>query len=266
VLRVSLACAAIAGALLLLTAPAQAAAPPNDEATTATVISGLPFSDAINTVGATSAGDDIICFPEGSTVWYAFTPTSDGDVTVSTAGSDFDSTLTVFTGSPGALNAIACNDDSVGLQAALLFAANAGVTYYIRAGSFNDGASGGNLRIAVDNAPPPPAVTMSIAGGTVDKAGAATLTGTVSCNKAIAVSVTASLTQLFAQRVNITGTGAVGVDCTPPRVPVQLTVSALNGRFGAGQAQVAADAFACDEFGRCTDPTVNTRVQLRRGK
>jgi hypothetical protein len=105
----------------------------------------------LNTRVATAAGDPTpACQANfGKGVWYSFTPNASGAVTISTCGSDFDTVLAVFTGSCGALTAVACNDDDgpacAGSQASVTFAGTAGVTYRILAGG--SGAIGGNLSI-----------------------------------------------------------------------------------------------------------------------
>src|SRR3712207_847829 len=108
---------AILTTALLLIAPAVlttkvfAQPPNNDDFDSATIISSLPFSNSINTVEATTAADDPFCAGNGHTVWYSFTPDEDGEVNAfleaNTVGSDYDTTLSVYTGSRGNLEQIA---------------------------------------------------------------------------------------------------------------------------------------------------------------
>jgi hypothetical protein len=85
----------------------------------------------------------------GKGVWYSFTPSASGTVTISTCGSDFDTALAVYTGSCGSLTEIACNDDSgpacATSQASVSFSGTAGTTYRILAGGH--GGASGNLSI-----------------------------------------------------------------------------------------------------------------------
>jgi hypothetical protein len=83
-------------------------------------------------------------------VWYTFTPTCDGPVTVDTCGlcpgqpSPFDTVLSAYTGACGALIPVICNDDAggaCGVQSQVTFFGTAGVLYYIRVAGAN-GASG----------------------------------------------------------------------------------------------------------------------------
>ena len=63
---------------------------------------------------------------------------------VNTFNSDYDTTLTVVTGSPGNFTVIACNDDAQGgSQSQVIINVSAGVTYYFMVEPKAPG--GGNL-------------------------------------------------------------------------------------------------------------------------
>ena len=91
----------------------------------------------------------------GHTLWYSFTGTG-GDVTVDTAGSDFDTIAAVYDES---LALVDCNDDvlfePIGgtLQAALTVSTDAGATYYVQVGGFVGFDTGmpefGRLRLSI---------------------------------------------------------------------------------------------------------------------
>jgi hypothetical protein len=121
--------------------------PDNDAFGSATVLAGLPFSASLSTVEATTAADDPSCEGNAASVWYAYTPPVSAWLTASTLGSDYDTTLSAYTGSPGALSSVACNNDAGGLQSQVTFLANAGVTYYFMAAGVS---GGGNLVFSVD--------------------------------------------------------------------------------------------------------------------
>jgi hypothetical protein len=121
----------------------------SDDFDDANVISELPFSDSVDTFGATTASDDPDCVGQGPTVWYAFTPEEDLNVDANTFGSDYDTTLSVYTGSRGNLTQIACNDDTDGLQSRVQFAAVAEETYFFMIGAFGSGP-GGQLVFSID--------------------------------------------------------------------------------------------------------------------
>lgn len=139
--------------VFVFSAPAMAQ-PANDDLAAATAVTALPFADSVDTTAASTETDepteDEFCPPRGSTVWYALTLGSGQSVKVDTAGSDYDTTLAVYTGTNYSdLALVDCNDDTFfGLQAALTFEAQAGVTYLIQVGSFG-GDSGGNLELSI---------------------------------------------------------------------------------------------------------------------
>lgn len=162
-----------------------AAAPDNDAAALPTVIADVPFSDSLDTTEATSEPvDPGTCVANSHTVWYQLTATTTEDLLVHTFGSDFD--IVVHVGTPaggGAMDVIACVDDSGGtLQAAVRFLAEAGTTYLIAVGSFLD-SNGGNLVLDLDVAPPPLEIELTIeAIGSFHPTGIARIGGTVTCS------------------------------------------------------------------------------------
>jgi hypothetical protein len=142
----------VAGLLLaLLNVPPALAQPTNDDFDSATVISALPFVDSISTVDATNPGDDPFCNGFEHTVWYSFTPTQDTTIRADTVGSDYATSLGVYTGSRGALSEVAC---ASGAPAQVAFTASANTTYFFMVASVCCGNPGGNLVFRVN---PPPA-------------------------------------------------------------------------------------------------------------
>ena len=78
-----------------------AAAPANDDLADAIVFSLTGSSPLGGTnVGATAELDepDHAGVPSATSVWWQFTAPEDGDVTLTTRGSDFDTVLAVYTG------------------------------------------------------------------------------------------------------------------------------------------------------------------------
>ena len=98
-------------AVLAVASPAVAAPPVNDDVSAATAVTGVPFTDTVNTSGATFDSEtDAGCGV--ATVWYRWTAPADGSVEFNTVGSDYDTTLALFTGEPPNLVLEECNDDS----------------------------------------------------------------------------------------------------------------------------------------------------------
>jgi len=108
-----------------------------------------------------------------STVWFTFTPSSNGTITdLSTQFSNYDTTLAVFTGTMGNLTMVpgACNDDinpGVVIQSDLQnISVTGGTTYYIMLGAFgppdpNPVALGGYSNITLSFTQGPPDFTMT---------------------------------------------------------------------------------------------------------
>jgi hypothetical protein len=173
--------------LPMLGATAALAAPPaNNGFNNATVIPNLPFHDAIDTTEATRVASDPDCSGGGDshTVWYSFTPSADQDISANTFGSDYDTTLSAYTGTLGSLTQVACNDDTGGtVQSAILFSVSAGVNYHLMVASFDD-SPGGAMELSVAVAPPPVRITITIApNGSVNVNGVVRIHGTITCSR-----------------------------------------------------------------------------------
>lgn len=93
--------------------------------------------------------------PGGKSVWWTWTPPASGQFIVSTAGSDFDTLLAIYTGSTLAgLTAVASSDDtqSQTRNAAVVLNAGSGTTYQIAVDGYNGDT--GNIRLIVRPAVP----------------------------------------------------------------------------------------------------------------
>lgn len=143
--------------------------PANDSCAMATVINPAlnPQTLTQSTTLATTAVTDPV-MPCGSTsvpqqsntVWFSYTAPSAQDVTVTTAGSTYDTVLAVWCPPcPTPTELVACNDDGpgLGLQSSVTFRAAAGQTYLIEVADF--GSPGGgtlNLNVSSVSFTPPP--------------------------------------------------------------------------------------------------------------
>lgn len=100
-------------------------------------------------LGATDSITDPVptCVANGfsSTVWFKFTPSTSGSITLDTIGSSsssgglVDTVLAVYTGTEGALTEVACNDDivlGVNVVSRATFHVTAGTQYYAAVGSY----------------------------------------------------------------------------------------------------------------------------------
>lgn len=123
-------------------APPLPTPPPNDNFANGQTITGCTGSTDGSTFGATSetgepnhAPGDTSADSPGRTIWYFWTPSGSGTTTITTAGSDFDTLLSVYTGdSLGSLTRVGSNDDvqlGVVLTSSVTLNTNGGTTYRI---------------------------------------------------------------------------------------------------------------------------------------
>jgi hypothetical protein len=222
---------------------AAAAPPSNDTEAGAIDIGSLPFNHSQDTSGATADGPRF-CASQAS-VFYTFTPDAASRLQVDLIGSEYDTTLGVYTRRAGGdVHQITCSDDRFGLASGVRFRAEVGVTYFLIVsqccGSRGSSGGGGPLvltaaevtNIELD-------YSFQVNGGTTDPdTGLTTLRGTVTCNDRSLVYREASLRQLrqgiFVARVFI----AFSVACTPgPPVGWSWEVDTDTGiAFGPGTA------------------------------
>jgi len=125
-----------------------------DEATPVDDVTNLPF----NTTGARFGGRGL-CM-RGPNIWYCYRAPCTGDVTVSLAGSSYDTMLAVYNGCecfPTSDNLIACNDDShSSFQSEVTFVAVAGNQYLIEVGGYGLAQGRGVITIKCEGQPGPP--------------------------------------------------------------------------------------------------------------
>lgn len=140
--------------ILSLHANAAQAAPVNDSIFSATAIRTRTFAVQEDTRTATTDYDnDQWCFGYNKTVWFVLTPPETGRVTLSTVGSTYDTTLSVYTGSPSKLGKIDCVDDTDGSQEQLGLDVVQGRTYYVQVAAYSGRPTGGNLSFGVSFTP-----------------------------------------------------------------------------------------------------------------
>ncbi|MGD8787385.1 MAG: serine protease [Phycisphaerales bacterium] len=94
---------------------------------------GIQYSGT--TENATGDSESGCSFSDDRDVWYIFTPTQSGLVSISLSGSSFDTTLAVYDECGG--TELACNDDAVGLQSEIAMQVETGSSYLIRIAGFD---------------------------------------------------------------------------------------------------------------------------------
>ena len=125
--------------------------PANDNFTSAQTITGCSGSVNGTNVSSTKESGEPDHASNGGThsVWFQWQAPATSSVTITTAGSNYDTTLGVYTGSAvNALSLIGDNDDvnsgSV-VSSSVTFNATSGVVYRIAVAGFNNQSSGGDV-------------------------------------------------------------------------------------------------------------------------
>jgi hypothetical protein len=145
--------------------------PANDDYANARIVNSGVYSDVETTLSATTELNDPLpsatCVngpvdTRNHTVWYFYTPSANGTMTVDTIGSDYDTVLSVWTSNNGTLTATGCNDDiqlGQNLQSSLSMPVIAGQRYEIMVGGYTS-LDAGTLRFHL--AGPPPLTTSAV--------------------------------------------------------------------------------------------------------
>jgi hypothetical protein len=108
----------------------------NDECIDAVeVVDDIPYNGS--TVGATGTDVSSCAYNDTIDVWHFYEPNAGGQVTITTDGSNFDTTLSVFNACGG--TEVACNDDYCldNTQSKVVISVVKGKTYFIRVAGFN---------------------------------------------------------------------------------------------------------------------------------
>ncbi len=124
----------------------------NDNFANSIALSGTDISTTGTNVGFTGESGELNHAGVSDTLnsaWWNWTAPSSGTVTLNTFGSDYDTTLGVYTGSAlNSLSEVASNDDFGSLQSQVVFDAIAGTTYQIAVDGFF--SSTGNIDLNLD--------------------------------------------------------------------------------------------------------------------
>ena len=233
-----------------------AGAPANDNFDSATIITGVPFTDTVNTAKATTENNDPEeCINDGRTVWYSFSPEQDVLVQASTIGSDFDTVLSVF---------VSSTEFQCTIEQELSFEASAGETYFFMIDSFG-GGSGKNLVFSVDASPIIDIEVSIDAIGKLDsKTGMITIGGTLECSESSLVALSGVVVQGNANRTNFArGFYDESASCTAGEPAAWSTsIAASTGKFKPGESVVFVNASGCGVL-TCDEESVSRIVAIK---
>jgi len=242
---------------------AVAAAPANDDIANAVGVTGLPFVASVDIAEATQAPGDLHCgtLPDGNTVWYKITPSSDLRIGFHVETSVQELSISIGTGSPGSLTLVQCSFSSTDA-----LDATAGTTYYIQLGTCC-GVPGGPVTVSMQEVAPLSADIRIDHRGQIDDAGLVEVSGKIRCNRQTP-SGSETVVQGRLRQGDANG-WLVPVHfsdgCSALWKPWSTTVQVLSADgFDPGRAGLEATVFACDEFGTCAEPGTKTGdVRLR---
>lgn len=142
--------------------------PPNNDFANAQTINGCTGNVNGTNVGANRETNEPSHSPDGNpgrgSIWYRWQAPGNGSVTMTTAGSAFDTLLAVYTGnSVGALAAIVKNDDVGALKtSSVTFSGTAGTVYRIAIDGWNNARGASVLNWGQSNCTTPARGTSSV--------------------------------------------------------------------------------------------------------
>jgi hypothetical protein len=156
--------AGAAGDISLLVQPTSGVRPPNDDFANRILFPATGGNrTGTNVDGTKEAGEpNHAANIGGKSVWWTWTPIGTATVSISTAGSSFDTLLAVYTGTAvNGLTLVVANDDDTGIggTSRVTFDATAGQTYQIAVDGW-DGESG-NISLTIDTVVFPPAAPVA---------------------------------------------------------------------------------------------------------
>lgn len=198
-------------------------------------------------------------------VWFSITPTDTMFVIFDTTESDYGAGLMLFPATVSADSLITCGPGQIIEQLV------GGDEYFLFV--FGDGetaATAGTLRLHIDEAAPPPEISVTInKSGTVDKQGIAHIGGTVTCTSEDDAGILFEVFGDMSQRVGrvvIRGFFGSFLDapCDGSTLEWTADVFGENGLFAGGKAATVAIGFGCTDI--CSEGFAEATIQLRKAR
>lgn len=237
--------ATIVSAAAILVPHAAQAAPSNDKPAGATAMSGLPYRVIEDTRTATDDPGVIGCRGTQASVYFRYHADHDGAVTFDTAGSDYDTALSLYDSPIAGTYPLACNDDtSTSLQAQLTMYVTAGESILVMVSQFPDSGHGGSLHLSATEAPEP-SVTATVADGkAITAVGVAAVPVKLTCNVDMSGHVDLAVHEPTSQG-DVFGIGTATFTCTPGRTTIAKVYVPSDKPFVPGFASVTPTGEAC---------------------
>ena len=237
----------VAALVVAAASPVLAAPPPNDDFEDSQDIVALPDTDTISTVDATTESTDPTpsCGSQSKakSVWWSYTATSIARLEANTFESGYDTILSVWTGSAGAFEQVACNDDGSGSGSQMFFDAIPGQTYHFLVTSY--AGTGGSLTFTLQEAPEDPEVNVSVEenGWANAITGRTTVTGEITCSRPTEMGLELMLVQKRDGKT-YRGYGSKRIDCDG----TEQWLATVPGDFEEGFAGIDVTVYSRGDY------------------
>jgi hypothetical protein len=251
--------ALIVGSVATAAPEALAAPPANDDWQSPTVFAGIPFRVIQDTTEATAGITPGLsyCTSTEHSVWFRFTVSASERISVSTAGSNYDTVLSAYraadsTAEPSSWDSLGCGPGSA---SGMGFPAEPGNVYYVMAASRTDVA--GTLELSVRRVV---TIHMTLAQrGKLTRDGTAVLHGNLSCSRSAHVKVRVELWQ----RARFGGETRSRINCGPSPREWRIRVDPKRKGFLPGRARLGDNWYRACEFEKAI--ACNTGEFTRQG-
>lgn len=236
-----------AGGTLTLNMDFASTDPANDDNVAPTVIAAAPFTATENTIPATAntnshsdptppAGCATGAASNGqaNSVWFEYTPSSNGTIVADTLTSRYETILNVTSGTPTGTQ-VACNQSAQSgiAQSQVTFAATSGTAYFFMVSAFLGDGGTTNFHLNFTPGASNPVPTITSISPTSATAGGAGFTVTVNGTNFISGSVVnfngTALTTTFVSATQVTASVTAAQIATAGTFPVTVTNPAPGG-------------------------------------
>jgi hypothetical protein len=241
--------------------------PANDSRSNAAVISGLPFAaDADLTLATREAGEDKCGVGFDRTVWYRYTPSTDGTLEIALSRDQGSVIGALYAGTDLVITSAGAPACFSSFGQPTRFVVKGGTTYFLQLGDFSADNGSEPIHLAINPGPPPLIETVAIGPNpTLTRAGGiATVSFTVACNNSANFWIYASLRERLTRTVLASASSDNGGQCGPSPTVISLSFADPNHAFAPGSATVSAYIPAGDGWSNIQlNPSVTLKLKYR---
>lgn len=265
--RLGVAAVAVSALVPLTATAASAATPPGNDKPAGAVALNLgdtyPEDTSAATTGSFDATLNEVCGAPytNASVWFTYTPKSDGAFLLDMSASDYEGGIMVFARKPSQGTFRGCGPEELAING------KAGRKYAIMV--FSDSTTkGGNLSLSLEKGPPPPTFSATMnSTGRAYQDGRASITGSFTCTNSSFTYANGTLLQIW-KRVKILGYYGKDFDsslCDSTSHSWRKVVTSDNGLYAAGDASATFVGHACGLV-RCVHYAMTPQDLTLKGK